>query len=453
VLFGSFIASQEETMRMTARLWLTSQCSVKVCAFKIVRATSTISYRGGASHSMKMMMKSSSSSSSSSSTVSFLSTTSTTTTTSDHINNNKPLWSSNHKHYPLLNAKGSVIYTETDEAPALATYSLYPVVSKVRTLLVLLLIAWCKRSFRSNHNAETLSSYLTDVSLSLTNKILFQFAALSDIDVIPCDISVAGRVLASFPEKLSETQYVPDNLGYLGSLAKHPDCSIVKLPNISAPINQLTECIGELRSKGYDVPLYPTEPSNDTEREIVQRYQSVMGSAVNPVLREGNSDRRVATAVKAYAQKNPHRMGLWSRASRSHVAHMTKGDFYANELSCIYKSKTNGSVRIELHPVAAAAAADTTAVQVLNANVPLVPDEVLDASYISIKALQDFYTTEIQDAKDNDILLSLHLKATMMKISGTYVCPILSFFVPSLISIPLLLYLLNHNVWLWFFLP
>jgi isocitrate dehydrogenase len=131
-----------------------------------------------------------------------------------------------------------------------------------------------------------------------------QFAALSDIDIVPCDISVAGRVLATFPEKLSETQYVPDNLGYLGKLAKQPDCSIVKLPNISAPINQLTECISELRSKGYDVPLYPTEPSTEKEVEIVKRYQSVMGSAVNPVLREGNSDRRVAAAVKAYAQKN-----------------------------------------------------------------------------------------------------------------------------------------------------
>jgi isocitrate dehydrogenase len=236
---------------------------------------------------------------------------------------------------------------------------------------------------------------------------------LSNIDIVPCDISLAGRVLAAFPEKLSPSQYIPDNLGYLGALAKQPDCSIVKLPNISAPINQLTECISELRSKGYDVPLYPTEPSNDTERDIAKRYQAVMGSAVNPVLREGNSDRRVASAVKAYAQKNPHRMGLWSRASRSHVAHMTTGDFYANELSCIYQGNDKGSVRIELH-----ASKDGT-VQVLKESVALVPNEVFDATFISVKALQDFYASEIQDAKDNDILLSLHLKATMMKISGT----------------------------------
>ena len=224
---------------------------------------------------------------------------------------------------------------------------------------------------------------------------------------------MAGRVLATFPEKLSETQYVPDNLGFLGTLAKQPDCSIVKLPNISAPINQLTECISELRSKGYDVPLYPTEPTTDQERDIVRRYQSVMGSAVNPVLREGNSDRRVAAAVKAYAQKNPHRMGLWSRASRSHVAHMKAGDFYANELSCIYQGSP-GSVRIEL------VRTDGT-VQVLKESVALVPNDVFDATFISIRALQEFYASEIQDAKENDILLSLHLKATMMKISGTLI--------------------------------
>lgn len=219
--------------------------------------------------------------------------------------------------------------------------------------------------------------------------------------------------MATFPEKLSDTQYVPDNLGYLGKLAQQPDCSIVKLPNISAPINQLTECISELRSKGYDVPLYPTEPSTEKEHEIVQRYQSVMGSAVNPVLREGNSDRRVAAAVKAYAQKNPHRMGLWSRASRSHVAHMNAGDFYANELSRIYRGNEKGSVRIELHN------SNDGSAQVLKESVPLEPQEVFDATFISVQALEEFYTNEIQDAKDNDILLSLHLKATMMKISGT----------------------------------
>jgi isocitrate dehydrogenase len=249
---------------------------------------------------------------------------------------------------------------------------------------------------------------------------LIQFAALSNIDIVPCDISVAGRVLAAFPEKLTDHQRVPDNLGYLGTLAKQPDCSIVKLPNISAPVNQLTDCISELRSKGYDVPLYPTEPSNDVERDIAHRYQAVMGSAVNPVLREGNSDRRVASAVKAYAQKNSHRMGLWSRASRTHVAHMTTGDFYANEQS--YVMPHAGSVRIELHPTNSS----SSAVRVLKDRIPLEAQEVVDGTFMSIQALQDFYTTEIKDAKENDILLSLHLKATMMKISGTVIVRSLS---------------------------
>ena len=169
-----------------------------------------------------------------------------------------------------------IIYTETDEAPALATYSLYPAVAKI--------------------------------------------GALAGIDVVPCDISVAGRVLALFPEKLEPEQRVPDNLSYLGELAKTPEANIIKLPNISAPLNQLEDCIAELRAKGYDVPKYPREPKNEKEMDIQERYKSIMGSAVNPVLREGNSDRRVAPPVKAYAQKNPHRMGIWSKASRTHVA-------------------------------------------------------------------------------------------------------------------------------------
>ena len=180
---------------------------------------------------------------------------------------------SHHRHYPLPQARGSIVYTETDEAPALATYSLYPVISK--------------------------------------------FSSMANIDIVPCDISLAGRVLATFPDKLSPDQRVPDNLAFLGALAQTPHCSIIKLPNISAPLNQLQDCIAELRTKGYDVPLYPLEPSNEHEQAIQQRYQAVMGSAVNPVLREGNSDRRVAPPVKAYAQKNPHTMGLWSRASRT----------------------------------------------------------------------------------------------------------------------------------------
>ena len=179
-----------------------------------------------------------------------------------------PAPTSSHPHHKLPGAKGSIIYTETDEAPALATYSLYPAVGKL--------------------------------------------ASVANIDVIPCDISLAGRVLSLFPEKLKPNQRVPDNLSYLGELAKSPTANIIKLPNISAPLNQLEDCIAELRAKGYDVPMYPREPQTEEDRAIQEKYKSVMGSAVNPVLREGNSDRRVAPPVKAYAQKNPHRMVSWS---------------------------------------------------------------------------------------------------------------------------------------------
>lgn len=273
---------------------------------------------------------------------------------------------SHHPHKTLPNARGSIIYTETDEAPALATYSLYPAVSKI--------------------------------------------GALAGIDVVPCDISVAGRVLALFPEKLKPEQRVPDNLEYLGELAKTPEANIIKLPNISAPLNQLEDCIAELRSKGYDVPLYPREPQTEEDRAIQQKYQSVMGSAVNPVLREGNSDRRVAPPVKAYAQKNPHRMGIWSKASRTHVAHMTKGDFYSTEQSTTMGSSPT-SVRIEFSPK------DGDEKRVLKESIPLEAGEVIDASFMSISDLEEFFRQEIEDAKEAEVLFSLHLKATMMKIS------------------------------------
>jgi isocitrate dehydrogenase len=195
-----------------------------------------------------------------------------------------PAPTSTHPHQPLPNMQGSIIYTETDEAPALATYSLLPIISTM--------------------------------------------AKLSNIDIVPCDISVAGRVLASFPETLKEVQRVPDNLAFLGEMTQDPGCNIVKLPNVSASLPQLEACIQELRNKGYDVPLYPHEPKNDDEIQVQKKYAKVLGSAVNPVLREGNSDRRVAAPVKSYAQKNPHRMGIWSKASRTHVAHMTKGKSY-----------------------------------------------------------------------------------------------------------------------------
>lgn len=236
-----------------------------------------------------------------------------------------------------------------------------------------------------------------------------QMGALAGIDMVPCDISVAGRVLALFPEKLNENQRVPDNLSYLGALAKTPEANIIKLPNISAPLNQLEDCISELRSKGYDVPLYPREPKNDAELEIQAKYASVMGSAVNPVLREGNSDRRVAPPVKAYAQKNPHRMGLWSRASRTHVAHMRYGDFYDSEQSATMKEATD--VVIEFTPKG------SKTPKVMKESTVLEAGEVIDSSFMSIRQLTDFFEGEIESAKDNEVLFSLHLKATMMKIS------------------------------------
>jgi isocitrate dehydrogenase len=271
---------------------------------------------------------------------------------------------SHHPHEPLPTSKGTIIYTETDEAPALATYSLLPVIAK--------------------------------------------FGALADIDIVPCDISVAGRVLAAFPEKLKESQRIPDNLAFLGELCKTPEANIVKLPNISASIPQLEACIKELRSKGYDVPLYPMEPKDAEEEEIQKRYAKVLGSAVNPVLRLGNSDRRVAAPVKAYAQRNPHRLGIWSKASRTHVAHMDKGDFYDTEQSTTIAEPT--SITIEL-------VQDDGTRTVLKEEIKLEAGEVIDASCMNVKELCEYYEREIDEAKETELLLSLHLKATMMKIS------------------------------------
>lgn len=275
-----------------------------------------------------------------------------------------PAPTSLHQYTPLPGADKSIVYTETDEAPALATYSLLPILSK--------------------------------------------FGKVSGVDVIPCDISVAGRVLAAFPEKLRSKQRVPNNLEYLGELCKTPDANIVKLPNISASIPQLEACIKELRDKGYDVPLYPHEPQDEEEEEIKERYAGVLGSAVNPVLREGNSDRRVAQPVKAYAQKNPHKLGIWSKASRSHVAFMTKGDFFSNEKSTVAKKDTEVSIEL----------VDSSGnVQVMKDSVPLLAGEVFDATFMDVKELNKFFEREITDAKDTEMLLSLHMKATMMKVS------------------------------------
>ena len=257
-----------------------------------------------------------------------------------------------------------IIYTKTDEAPALATYSFLPIVKA--------------------------------------------FTDAAGIAVETRDISLAGRILANFPEHLGEEQRQSDALAELGRLAKRPEANIIKLPNISASIPQLTAAIEELQSQGFDVPDYPEEPASDAEREIRDRYAKVLGSAVNPVLREGNSDRRVAAAVKQYAKDNPHSMGEWSPESKSHVSHMQDGDFYSSEQSEIVAEA--GDLRIELEPV------DGEAV-VLRDAVAVLAGEVIDATVMDCAALREFFAAQIDDAKASDVLFSLHLKATMMKVS------------------------------------
>ncbi len=256
-----------------------------------------------------------------------------------------------------------IIYTKTDEAPALATYSLLPIIKA--------------------------------------------YTQAADVEIELKDISLAGRIIANFPENLTSEQKQSDALSELGELAKTPDANIIKLPNISASIPQLTKAIKELQDNGYAIPDYPLEANTDAEKEIKARYSKVLGSAVNPVLREGNSDRRVAAAVKQYAKDNPHSMGAWSADSKSHVAHMTEGDFYGSEKS--YVSPKEDVVRIELHTAAG--------VEILKEKTPLKEGEVIDGSVMSKKALQAFYEKEINAAKEEGVLLSLHLKATMMKVS------------------------------------
>jgi len=260
------------------------------------------------------------------------------------------------------NAK--IIYTDTDEAPALATYSFLPMIKA--------------------------------------------FAAPCGVTVEKRDISLSGRIIANFPENLTEDQKIPDELTALGELAKTPEANIIKLPNISASIPQLKGAIKELQEKGYNLPDYPEDPKTDAEKEIKSRYAKVLGSAVNPVLREGNSDRRAPGAVKNYAKKNPHRMGAWSADSKSHVSHMTRGDFRSNEKSITLAEATDA--RIEFVD-------DGGNVTVLKEKVPLQAGEVMDATFMSRKALRAFLEAEIEDAKNKGILFSLHMKATMMKIS------------------------------------
>lgn len=257
-----------------------------------------------------------------------------------------------------------IIYTITDEAPALATASLLPIVKA--------------------------------------------FAHAAGVEVETKDISLAGRIIANFPDNLTAAQKQTDALAELGSLAKKPEANIIKLPNISASIPQLVSAIEELQAQGYKVPSYPADPKNDDEKKIKARYAAVLGSAVNPVLREGNSDRRVAAPVKEYARKNPHSMGAWSKDSKTHVAYMQNGDFYGSEKSVTLSAPTD--VRIEFVD-------NSGSIKVLKEKISLLAGEILDASSINVKMLRAFFEKEIDDAKQKNVLLSLHLKATMMKVS------------------------------------
>ena len=260
--------------------------------------------------------------------------------------------------------KSKIVYTLTDEAPALATRSFLPIVRR--------------------------------------------FARAAGVDVETSDISLSARILANFPEGLQEDQRVPDALGELGQLVKQPGANVIKLPNISASIPQLKEAITELQQQGFKIPDFPEEPASDEEKDIRERYTRVLGSAVNPVLREGNSDRRAPAAVKAYARKNPHKMGKWSQASQTHVAHMRGGDFYSGEKSMVIDKACD--VRIEFED-------RDGQVTVLREKIPLLDGEVIDGMFMSIGALRRFFEEEMEGAKNANLLYSLHVKATMMKVS------------------------------------
>lgn len=264
----------------------------------------------------------------------------------------------------MVTKSSKIIYTKVDEAPALATYSLLPIIKA--------------------------------------------FTASSNIEMEIRDISLAGRILANFPENLTNEQKVNDDLAYLGTLANQPEANIIKLPNVSASLPQLQTAIKELQDKGYNIPSYPENPSNELEKETKARYAKVLGSAVNPVLREGNSDRRAPLCVKEYARKNPHKMGAWTSTSQSHVSYMNEGDFYGNEKSCTVLENT--TVRIELVD-------KEGKITVLKDKLALLKDEIIDSTFMSAKKLEAFYEAQINEAKKSDILLSLHLKSTMMKVS------------------------------------
>ncbi len=264
----------------------------------------------------------------------------------------------------MTTENSKIIYTQTDEAPALATYSLLPIIQT--------------------------------------------FAKAADVVVETRDISLSGRIIAVFPEFLSAAQQQSDALAELGELATKPEANIIKLPNISASVPQLKAAIKELQAKGYALPDYPEEAKTEQEKDIKARYDKVKGSAVNPVLREGNSDRRAPLSVKQYARKNPHSMGAWSKESKSHVSHMSQGDFYGSEQSVTVTEA--GPVKIQLVQV-------DGAVKVLKEKTSLLAGEVIDASVMSISALRSFLAEQVADAKAKGVLFSVHLKATMMKVS------------------------------------
>ena len=257
-----------------------------------------------------------------------------------------------------------IIYTITDEAPALATHSFLPIVKA--------------------------------------------FTASSGVKIETRDISLTARVISAFPENLKEDQKMSDDLTELGQLAQTPEANIIKLPNISASIPQLKDVIKELQQKGYNLPDYPEEPQNDNEKTIKSKYDKIKGSAVNPVLREGNSDRRAPKAVKNYAKNNPHSMGEWSADSKTHVASMSDGDFYGSEKSVTIKDATKAKIEF---------VSSDGSTKVLKENLALLKDEIIDASVLSLNNFKDFVAKEIEDAKEKDVLFSLHLKATMMKVS------------------------------------
>jgi isocitrate dehydrogenase len=257
-----------------------------------------------------------------------------------------------------------IIYTHTDEAPLLATYSFLPVIEA--------------------------------------------YASTAGVAVETRDISLAGRIIAGFPERLTDEQRLDDALAELGDLAKEPEANIIKLPNISASIPQLKAAVVELQEQGYDLPDYPDDPKTDEERDFRARYGKVMGSAVNPVLREGNSDRRAPASVKQYVRKHPHRMGEWAAGSKTNVAHMTADDFRSNERSVVVEK--DGSLRIEL-------VGDDGTTTVLRDSVPVLAGEVVDATVMRVAALREFLTEQVARAKAEGVLFSVHLKATMMKVS------------------------------------